>query len=251
MLKPVKSEIIYGIHPVFEALNAARRHFYELYVENKKIPKRLNRLLALADSQKISIKKIKSAEFNAILGDCVHQGIAAKVSAYPFVAIDEFVAADKSQNSNEWLLLLDNIQDPHNLGALIRTAACVGVDGVIIPQDRSVSPTPAVSKVSAGALELVKLARVKNMVRTVNTLKESGLWIFGMDQHASSSVYASDFTGPIAIVIGGEGKGIRPLVKRNCDMLISIPQVGSINSLNASVAGAVVMYEAFRQRLLS
>ena len=247
-MKLVKSEILYGIHPIFEALTAARRHFYELFIEDKKTPRRLERLVALADSKRISIKKIKSTEFNAILGDCAHQGIAAKVSSYPFTAIADMVAPDKSANSKVWLLLLDNIQDPHNLGAILRTASCIGVDGVVIPKDRSVSPTPAVSKVSAGALEHVKLARVNNMVRTVNMLKESGLWILGMDQHAKPSIYESDFTGPVAIVIGGEGKGIRPLVKRNCDLLISVPQVGPIQSLNASVAGAIVMYEAFRQR---
>jgi len=124
----------------------------------------------------------------------------------------------------------------------------VGIDGAVVPKDRSVSPTPTVSKASAGALEHIRLARVNNMVRTVKILKDLGLWIIGTDQNAQQSVYSNDLTGPIAIVIGGEEKGIRPLVRRNCDILISIPQVGPINSLNASVAGAVVMYEAFRQR---
>ena len=249
-LKLVKSEILFGIHPVFEALNAARRNFFELYIEDKKAPKRLDRFVALADSRNISIKKIKSAQFNSMLGGCVHQGIAAKVSPYPFAAIDDMVALHKSANSNVWLLLLDNIQAPHNLGAIIRTATCAGINGVVIPKDRSVSPTPAVSKVSAGALEHVKLARVNNLVRTVTMLKENGLWIIGMDQHAKQSIYTSDLTGAAAFVIGGEGKGMRPLVKRNCDRLISIPQVGPIQSLNASVAAAVVIYESLRQRQL-
>jgi len=134
------------------------------------------------------------------------------------------------------------------LGALLRTALCAGVDGIVIPKDRSALPTPAVSKASAGALEHSSLARVTNMVNTIKHLKEKGLWILGLDRIAEQSVFSSDLKGSIALVVGGEAKGIRPLVKKHCDMLMSIPQSSRINSLNASAAGAVVMYEAFRQR---
>ena len=153
--------------------------------------------------------------------------------------------------SNSFLLLLDNIMDPHNLGALIRTALCVGVNGVIIPKDRSAQPTPTVSKSSAGALEHICLSRVTNMVNTITMLKKSGLWIAGMDKISADSIFTCDMKRFNAIVIGGEGKGLRPLVKKNCDMLLSIPQTGPLDSLNASAAGAVVMYEAFRQRRVS
>lgn len=247
-LKLVKSEIIYGIHSVHEALIAARRHFFEIYIEKTKISKRHDIIVTIAESRNLPVKKIDSVRFKSMAGSNVHQGIAARVSKYPWGDICDILDQAKLAAGKTFLLLLDNILDPHNLGALIRTASCVGIDGAVVPKDRSVSPTPTVSKASAGALEHIRLARVNNMARTVKMLKDHGLWIIGTDQSAQQSVYSNDLTGPIAIVIGGEEKGIRPLVKRNCDMLISIPQVGPINSLNASVAGAIVMYEAFRQR---
>jgi 23S rRNA (guanosine2251-2'-O)-methyltransferase len=248
MLKPEKYEILFGIHPVIEALNATRRNFFEVYLQDKKVSKRLDRIIRLADARNIPVEKVKSPIFRSMVGNFVHQGIAARVSPYPYADLEDILMLEKSANSDKWLLLLDGIQDPHNLGAIIRTAVCVGMTGVVIPKDRSVSPTPAVSRVSAGALEHVKLVRVNNIVRTVMMLKEIGFWIVGTDQHAHQSIYASDLTGATAFVIGGEEKGMRPLVKRNCDTLISVPQVGAIHSLNASVAAAVVMYESLRQR---
>jgi 23S rRNA (guanosine2251-2'-O)-methyltransferase len=147
-----------------------------------------------------------------------------------------------------FLLMLDNIVDPQNLGALIRTALCVGIDGVILPKDNCAPPTPAVSRASAGALEHIKLSRVTNLVQTIKLCKNRGLWIMGLLKDAEQSIYAGDLTGSIAMVLGGEQKGLRPLVRKKCDFLFSIPQQGPIDSLNASAAGAVTMYEAWRQR---
>jgi 23S rRNA (guanosine2251-2'-O)-methyltransferase len=147
-----------------------------------------------------------------------------------------------------FLLLLDNVVDPHNLGAILRTAVCVGADGVIIPKDRSAFPTPAVSKISSGALEYIRLALVNNMVRTVQMLKDRGVWIVGLDQNAPDSIFATDLTGAMGLIVGGEEKGIRPLLRKTCDGLICIPQSDKVGSLNASVAGAIVMYESYRQR---
>jgi 23S rRNA (guanosine2251-2'-O)-methyltransferase len=141
--------------------------------------------------------------------------------------------------------MLDHIVDPQNLGAVIRTALCVGVDGVILPKDRCASPTPAVSKASAGALEHIRLT---NMVQTIQHCKRAGIWIIGLQKEAAQSIYSGDLTESIAIVLGGEQKGIRPLVQMNCDFMVSIPQRGPVGSLNASAAAAVAMYEAFRQR---
>jgi 23S rRNA (guanosine2251-2'-O)-methyltransferase len=244
----VKNEILYGINPVYEALAAARRHFIKIHIERKNLSGRLKQLIDMAETQKIPIKKTSSSQIDGMVGCGVHQGIAASVSRYPLVEIQTLLDLPGISGPGHRLLLLDNIQDPHNLGAIIRTASCIGIEGVVIPKDRSVSPTATVSKASAGALEHIHLARVTNMVRTVKMLKDHGLWIIGLDQNAPQSMYATDLTGPMALVIGGEQKGIRPLVKRNCDMLISIPQCGPISSLNASVAGAIVMYESFRQR---
>ncbi|MBW1940190.1 MAG: 23S rRNA (guanosine(2251)-2'-O)-methyltransferase RlmB [Deltaproteobacteria bacterium] len=249
-MKKQKTEILYGIHPVFEALKAGRRKFYEIYVVGQRPAKRLSQVVMLAQRQKIPVRTVKDAQLKSITGSDYHQGVGAGVSPYPFAGFSDIVDKIQSVDKKYFLLLLDNVLDPHNLGALVRTALGVGIDGIIIPKDRAASPTPAVSKASAGALEHVCLARVTNMVNTVKLLKEKGIWIVGMDRSADKSLYASDLISSVALVVGGEGTGIRPLVKKNCDFLISIPQAGPVDSLNASVAGAVVMYEAFRQRKL-
>ena len=233
---------------MLEALNAARRHFFELWIEKKKASRRITKIISLAESRKLPLKKMESDQMNTLLGAVAHQGIAARVSPYPFAALDDMLAPEHITAGTCGLLLLDQLQDPHNLGAIIRTASCAGMHGIVLPKDRSVTPTPAVSKASAGALEHMLIARVTNMVRTVTLLKERGLWIIGADQAAQQSIYTSDLTGPAAFVIGSEHKGIRPLVKKKCDMLISIPLSGPIQSLNASVAAGIVVYEAYRQR---
>jgi 23S rRNA (guanosine2251-2'-O)-methyltransferase len=196
-------------------------------------------------------ERVEPLTLKSMTGTDLHQGLGARTGPFPISEISDIFDGVRTDDANHLLLLLDNIMDPHNLGALIRTALCVGVDGIIIPRDRSVPPTPAVSKSSAGALEHIRLARVTNMVNTIKALKEKGLWIAGMEKTSDKSIFFSDLTGPVAIVIGGEEKGMRPLVKKHCDFLMSIPQTGQVNSLNASVAGAVVMYEAFRQRHLA
>ena len=247
----MKTEILYGFHPVFEALKADRRKFFEIYITKDKTSKQFEKLPAVAESRKISVKKIEPSQLKYLTKTDLHQGIGAKVSPYPFVGLNDIVDRPKPSDVNQLFLLLDNVVDPHNLGAIIRTALCVGIDGVIITKDRSALPTPAVSKVSAGALEHINVIRVTNIVTTIKILKNKGLWIFGMDKNADKDLFSCDFSGSLGIVIGGEGKGIRSLVKKQCDILISIPQIEKINSLNASVAAAVVMYEVFRQNNLT
>ncbi|MCK5509223.1 MAG: 23S rRNA (guanosine(2251)-2'-O)-methyltransferase RlmB [Desulfobacterales bacterium] len=247
----MKTEILYGFHPVFEALKAGRRDFFEIYISKDKISKQVEKLLAIAEFRKIAVKKLQSSQLKHLTKTDLHHGIGAKVSPYPFVRLNDIVdKPSRHSDVNQLFLLLDNVVDPHNLGSIIRTALCVGVDGVIITKDRSALPTPTVSKVSAGALEHVNVIRVTNIVNTIKILKNKGLWIFGMDKNADKDVFSCDFSGSLGFVIGGEGKGIRSLVKKQCDILISIPQIEKINSLNASVAAAVVMYEVFRQNNL-
>jgi len=244
----VQTEILYGIHPVCEALLAARRRIFKLYVQADKKSKRLEQIVILAESRRISIQYVDAAGIKTMAGSGQNQGVAAEASAYPLVTLEKIIKKADQDNGRPFLLLLDNIVDPHNLGALIRTAVCAGVDGIVIPKDRSAGPTPVVSKISAGGLEHIYVSRETNMVQTVKQLKETGVWIFGMEKNAANSVFTSDLTGPLAIVIGSEESGIRPLLKKHCDFLISIPQLGPVESLNASVAGAVVMYEVLRQR---
>ena len=246
----MKAEILFGFHPVYEALRAGRRVIHEIFISDQLQSQRIKQIASAAARKDLPIKEVNPAKLHAIAGSVSHQGVAARVSAYPLVDVADFLEEAVSGDRPPLLLLLDHIVDPHNLGAIIRTAVCAGVDAVIVPKDRSAHPSPAVSKVSAGALEYMRVAQVNNIVRVVKTLKDRNLWIVGLDQNAGQSVYTADLTGAIGLVIGGEEKGIRTLVKQNCDFLISIPQTGMVGSLNASVAGAIVMYEAYRQRFV-
>ena len=244
----MNSELLYGIHPVSEALAAGRRRIYKVYLNQEKKSGRLGQLASMADARSIQKKYIAPADFQSITGTNGHQGAAAVVSPYPQVTVLDILQSARGGDEKHLLLMLDNVQDPQNMGAIIRTALCVGVNGVIVPKDRSASPTPAVCKASAGALEHIRLVRVTNLVQTIKICKNSGLWVIGLQKDTAQSIFTADLSGSIAIVLGGEQKGIRRLVLKNCDFLASIPQQGSLNSLNASVAAAVAMYEAFRQR---
>ena len=244
----MKSELLYGIHPVFETLAAGRRRVYKIYLAKEKKTGHLARIASMAEARGISKKSISPADFKALTGTIDHQGAAAVVSPYPQVTVQDILHMVQGRDRKHFLLMLDNIQDPQNLGAIIRTALCVGIHGVIVPKDRSAPPTPAVSRASSGALEHIRLVRVTNLVQTIKHCKNSGLWVLGLQKDAAQLIYASDLSGSIALVLGGEQKGIRRLVKKHCDFLVSIPQQGAFNSLNASVAAAVAMYEAFRQR---
>jgi len=245
-----KTELLYGFHPVNEAVKAARRKIYRLFLAKDKADGRYAHLTEQAVSRNIPVEAVKLSQLQHMAGTDAHQGIGAEAGPYPTASIAELIDRPNALHSASFILMLDNVLDPQNLGAMIRTALCVGVDGVIVPKDRSASSTPAVSKASAGALEHVKLVRVTNMVNTIKLLKDNGLWIAGMDRAAEQTLYESDLSGPLAVIIGGEEKGIRPLVRKQCDFLISIPQIGRFDSLNASVAGAVVLYESYRQRCI-
>jgi len=241
-------EILYGFHPVFEALKAGRRTFRCIYFKAKKLSGRTQKMAALAGALHIPVKFGDGKPFQDMSAGERHQGIAAAVSPYPAVSLRSIVNSIRSSDEHAFLLLIDSIKDPHNLGAAVRTALCVGTHGVIIPKNRTVGPIPAVSKASAGALEHLLVACVTNMAGTIKQLKKNGVWIAGLDPSSDQSVFTGSFAHPLAIVIGGEEKGIRPLVKKQCDFLVSVPQKGPLDSLNASVAGAVFMYEVLRQR---
>jgi 23S rRNA (guanosine2251-2'-O)-methyltransferase len=238
-------DILFGINSIYESLKADRRKFFEIYLSKDPKSNQLLKITELAEKREIRILNETPEKLTDLSGSDYHQGVCAKVSEYPVVDIKQF-----TNLKEPFLLLVENVVDPSNLGALIRTAHCAGVDGIITLKDRAASHTPSVSRASAGALEHVKFARVTNMVNCINELKENGIWVTGLDAKAATSLYDANLKGSLAIVVGGEDKGVRPLVQKNCDFLISIPQKGSFNSLNASVAGAVVMYESLRQRKL-
>jgi len=247
----LKTEMLYGYHPVNEALKACRRKIHEIHFAKTRLSGPIEALLARAETARIPVKQMLPAQLKAATETDMHQGIGALVSPFPFAPFAQVLDPPVKKTTGRFLLLLDSIVDPRNLGALIRTALCAGIDGVLIPKDRSALPSPLVSKASSGALEHVTLAKVTNMADSIDTLKQNGVWVVGLDKHASRSLYDGDFCGDLAVVIGGEEKGIRPRVRKKCDYLVSIPQSERVNSLNASVAGAVMMYEAYRQRWAS
>ncbi|MBW1698339.1 MAG: 23S rRNA (guanosine(2251)-2'-O)-methyltransferase RlmB [Deltaproteobacteria bacterium] len=244
----MKTDVLYGIHSVREAIKAGRRKIFKVYVSERRTSKRIDTTVGLAESRNISVQRVSPETLRRTAGVEHHQGICATVSAYPFVEISQILNSFYSEPNPPAVLLVDHMVDPQNLGALIRTALCVGMGAVFIPRDRSASPTAAVSKASAGALEHIRMCKVTNMIHAIRTLKHRGLWIVGLDHAAEASIYTTDLKVPLGMVVGGEEKGIRSLVKRHCDILVSIPQAHTVNSLNASVAGAVAMYEMFRQR---
>ena len=230
-----------------EALRASRRAIETVWIAADTHNRRLKQVASRTAVLNIALKRIESTRLNAVTGTHRHQGVAALVSRYPTVGLKRILLDCVPDCRTPFLLLLDGIMDPQNLGALIRTAVGIGVTGVIIPKKRAAPPSPAVSKVSAGALEHVLLHQATNLANCLKQLKQKGIWIAGLDPASERSIFSCDLSGALAIVVGGEEKGIRPLVKKGCDFLISIPQPGRTDSLNAAVAGGIAMYEAWRQ----
>jgi 23S rRNA (guanosine2251-2'-O)-methyltransferase len=200
--------------------------------------KKLGIIVQFADKRKL----------DAMVSGIPHQGVVAQAAAYRYFEVDELIQRARDRGEEPFLLLLDEIEDPHNLGSILRTAECTGVHGVIIPKRRSASLTATVSKTSAGAVEYVAVARVTNLAQTIDRLKEQGIWVAGTDVNDAEEVYRANFNMPLAVVIGNEGKGIGRLIREKCDFLVKLPMQGKLNSLNASVAAGVLMYEVVRQR---
>jgi 23S rRNA (guanosine2251-2'-O)-methyltransferase len=242
------NEILWGYHPVYEALRAGRRTVFTVYVAQGGRNAREKDVIQYARRAGVAVQAKTAQQLTALVGHRRHQGICASVSGYPMVTLDVLLAVAETRRQETFLLVLDQVVDPQNLGAVARTAQCAGVHGVVILKDRSASPTAAACKASAGALEYMQLACVTNLSEALKRLKASGIWIVGADQQAQETVFQADMTGPLAVVVGAEEKGIRPLVRKQCDRMVSIPQCGPIGSLNASAAAAVILYETFRQR---
>jgi len=237
-------QYIYGKNTVIEALKG-NKPVYEVYMmKNVKDDK----ILALAAKRHIQVNLITQKNvLNEMVGKVVHQGIVAQVEGYDYYTIDEIVSSIPS-NKQPLLLMLDGLEDPHNLGAILRTCDAVEVDGVIIGKNRSVGLTPTVAKVSTGAIDHVKVAQVTNLSRTLDDLKKQGYWVVGCDLDNSQDYRAIDYNMPVVIVIGSEGFGISRLVKSHCDMNVVLPMNGHVTSLNASVATAVILYQVYNSR---
>lgn len=246
-------DLIWGINPVWEALSSAASgsHISEVLVQTGKAGPRLQEIIEAAREQSITVRFVEPNRMR-VPRDCRHQGVVARLSPAPLLDLDGLLASLPTDGSTDpvRIIVLDSIQDPHNLGSILRSALAAGFTRVIMTRDRSVPLTGTVARTSAGAVAHLQICQVGNLADALDTLKHHGLWIFGaVAESACPSIYTTDFSGPICLVIGSEGKGIRPLVRRHCDLLVTIPMPGAFNSLNASVAAAVIMFEIARRAL--
>ena len=239
---------IEGRNSVIELLESGR-DINKIFVQDGEKHGSINKIIAMASQRKILINTISKEKMKQMAQTENYQGVIAIVPPFDYVDIEDILSEATARQEEPFIVLLDGIEDPHNLGSIIRTAETAGVHGIVIPKRRAASVNATVNKVSAGAVEHMKIARVNNMVETMKYLKEQGLWICGTDMDTKTYYYNQDLTGPLAIVIGSEGFGMSRLVKENCDFLVKIPMKGKITSLNASVSAGIVMYEAVEQRL--
>jgi 23S rRNA (guanosine2251-2'-O)-methyltransferase len=239
------SRVVYGLRPVEELLRARRGEIAAVYFADGDRTPMVVALAALAKAHGVHAEVRARSEIEALAPGAVHQGVVAVVGDFQYVELSDLLAP---RDEPPLILVLDGIQDPHNLGALVRSAHVLGAHGVVIPRDRAAQVTPAVVKASAGATEHTPIARVTNITRALEELKEAGLWIVGAVADGGDDPWRIDLTGAIAVVLGAEGSGVRPLVARTCDLRVRIPMAGQVASLNVSAAGAVLLYEATRQR---
>lgn len=237
---------IYGINAVAEALKARGRAFQWVGVAKERHDLRLQRVIEECRRQGVAVRFLSRAELDDMAGNNAHQGVVAVTSAKQYSGLDDVVAGKRGPYS--LVVVLDGVEDPHNLGAILRTADAAGADGVVIPERRAASVTAIVTKASAGASEHLPIARVTNVSRTLEELKSRNLWIVGLDERGTQTYESLDYNMDCAVVLGAEGKGVHELVRRKCDYLVSIPMLGKVSSLNVSVAAGVVLYEIVRQR---
>ncbi|MGD0910319.1 MAG: 23S rRNA (guanosine(2251)-2'-O)-methyltransferase RlmB [Terracidiphilus sp.] len=242
-------DMLYGLHPVEEALRAGKRRFDQVLVARERHDDRLERLVAQCREKGVRVRAESREQLTQMAQTAAHQGVVALVRPLDLLTIEDLFAPDPGKpNSARLLLALDGVEDPQNLGALLRVADGAGVDGVVITERRAAPLSPVAVKASAGATEHLRIARVVNLVRTLEELKRQNLWVVGLDERGSTDYDRFDLTGDIVLVLGREGAGLHDLVKRTCDHLLRIPMAGGVSSLNVSAAGAVVLYEAARQR---
>lgn len=246
--RELPDDVLVGRNAVTEALKSGRG-INKLWIASGDREGSVAEIAALAKERGIVVQYVERAKIEALAGRHRHQGVLAYVAPVPYAELEDILKAAEAKGEAPFLVLLDELEDPHNLGALLRTADATGVHGILIPKRRSVSLNATVAKTSAGAVEYVPVARIGNIAQTLKKLKEKGFWVAGADMDGEKAYYEADLTGPLVLVVGSEGKGMSRLTKEACDFIVRMPMVGRINSLNASVAGSILMYESMRQRL--
>lgn len=242
-----REDLIEGRNAVTEALRAGR-NIDKIYIAKGEVDKTLGHIASRARDMGIVVVEADRRKLDSMSVTHAHQGVVALAAVREYSSIDDILRIAEERGEPPFVVVCDEISDPHNLGAIIRTAECVGVHGIIIPKRRSAGLTSIVGKTSAGAVEHMAVARVSNLTAAIKELKERGLWVYGTAADAPAGMWQTNLTGPICIVIGSEGDGMGRLVTENCDVLVSIPMHGKVNSLNASAAASILMYEVLRQR---
>ncbi|HET7657433.1 MAG TPA: 23S rRNA (guanosine(2251)-2'-O)-methyltransferase RlmB [Bacillales bacterium] len=242
----METEFISGKNPIIEALRSGR-DINKIWV-NERSKASVRQVLSLAKRAGVTVQDAPKQKLDQLAGSTNHQGVVASVAAHSYAEMEDLFHKAEEKGEQPFFVLLDEIEDPHNLGAILRTADAAGVHGVIIPKRRSAALTSVVAKASAGAIEYVPVVRVTNLARTIDDLKKRGIWFAGAAAEGTEDFRQSDFQIPIGLVIGNEGKGISRLVREKCDFLVSLPMAGRVSSLNASVAAALLMYEVYRKR---
>jgi 23S rRNA (guanosine2251-2'-O)-methyltransferase len=243
----VNQEFIVGKNPVIEALRAGHT-INKIWIAEGSQKGQMTKVIQLAKEQGVLVQNAPKKKLEQLVDSSNHQGVVASIAAYEYAELDDLFALANKRNEEPFFLILDEVEDPHNLGSIMRTADAVGAHGIIIPKRRAVGLTQTVAKASTGAIEYIPVVRVTNIARTMDDLKKRGLWFAGTDAKGSEDYRQASFDMPIGLVIGSEGKGISRLIKEKCDFLIHIPMVGQVTSLNASVAASLLMYEVHRKR---
>ena len=246
-----RTERVFGLHAVGSLLQRDPARVSVLLALESRTDTRMTEVLQLAEKAKVPVRRVSRRELDELVAGVSHQGVVAETGTAPSLGEKELPAFLEALGGGAFLLVLDGVQDPHNLGACLRSADAAGVDAVIIPRDRSAPLNATARKVACGAAESLPVIRVTNLARTLRFLREAGVWIYGATGDAESSLYETDLCGPLALVLGGEGRGLRRLTREHCDGLLSIPMAGSISSLNVSVAAGVFLFEVRRQRARS
>lgn len=243
-----REDLVEGRNAVIELLKS-NKTIEQLFIANGKMEGSINKILGLAKDKGVIVKEVDRKKLDLMSETKAHQGVIAQITPFKYSTVDEILNYAKQKDEDPFIVILDELEDPHNLGSIVRTAELCGVHGIIIPKRRNVGVTATVYKASVGAIEYVKIAKVSNVNSTIDELKAKNIWVYGADINGEEYSYDTNFNGACVIVIGNEGKGISKLTKNKCDKLVKIPMIGKMNSLNASVAGGIMMYEVLKGRI--
>lgn len=245
-----REDLVEGRNAVIELLKSGRTTIEQILVANGRSEGSINKILGMAKENKIVVKEVDKKKLDLMSETGSHQGVIAQITPFKYSTVEEILEVAKNKEEDPFIIILDELEDPHNLGSIVRTAELCGVHGIVMPKRRNVGVTGTVYKSAAGAIEHMKIAKVTNLNTEIEKLKANGVWVYGADIRGEEFSYNTNFSGPCAIIIGNEGKGISKLTANKCDKLVKIPMVGKINSLNASVAGGIMMYEVLKNRIV-